>query len=159
MNSPANDELSFSYFEHNKTIVHILSLFSGFLFTSITLLLTLLPNLDEIAPQATLLFLTIIFDLSLFVLIDNLEMPFHYIKTIPMLTLKIRPFFYLMIIFYLFGAAIVMMFNLFNLIPLAIISGVLWLVIVVISILTTSKRFYTQAKKRRWNRVGSDEYF
>jgi hypothetical protein len=156
---PKDDELSLSYFEHNKTIVHVLSLFSGFLFTSITLLLTLLKKPDEIASQATLLFLTITFYLSLFVLIDNLEMPFHYIKTIPTITLKIRPFFYLMVIFYLFGASIALMFSLFDLTVLAIISGVLWLVIVIISISTTSKRFFAQARKRRWDQVQSKERF
>jgi hypothetical protein len=145
-----NEELSFSYFEHNKTIAQVLSLFCGFLFTSITILLSLFKNPEEVALQATLLFLAILFYLSLFVLIDNLEMPFHYIKNIPLLTLKIRPFFYLLVIFYLFGAATVIMFSLFHLIYLSIISGVVWLVIVLISISTTAKRFFDQAKKRSW---------
>jgi hypothetical protein len=45
------------------------------------------------------------------------------------------------------------MFSLFNLASLTIISGVLWLIIVIISILTTGRRFFNQAKKRDW---GSD---
>jgi hypothetical protein len=149
----AKDELSFTYFEHNKTIAQVLSLFCGFLFTSITILLTSLKNPGEVTSQVTLLFLTIVFYLSLFVLVDNLEMPFHYIGKIPAMTLKIRPFFFLLVIFYLFGAANVMMFSLFNLASLTIISGVLWLIIVIISILTTGRRFFNQAKKRDW---GSD---
>ena len=89
---PKNEELYSPYFEHNKTIAHVLSLFSGFIFTSITLLLTRLNNTEDTLAQATLLFLTILFYVSLFVLIDNLEMPFHYIKNIPPMTLKVRPF-------------------------------------------------------------------
>ncbi len=89
---PKNEEVYSPYFEHNKTIAHVLSLFSGFIFTSITLLLTRLSNTEDALAQATLLFLTILFYVSLFVLIDNLEMPFHYIKNIPPRTLKVRLF-------------------------------------------------------------------
>jgi hypothetical protein len=93
------------YFEHNKTIAQVLSLFSGFIFTSITLLLTRLNNTEDVFAQATLLFLTILFYITLFVLIDNLEMPFHYIKDIPSMTLKVRPFFfYVFISFALLGS-------------------------------------------------------
>jgi hypothetical protein len=147
---PKNEDVYSSYFEHNKTIAHVLSLFCGFLFTSITILLSALKNPTEIIAQATLLFLTILFYFSLFVLIDNLEMPFHYIKNIPPMTLKIRPFFYLLVIFYLFGATTVMMFLLFHLVYLSLISGMIWAIIVLLSILSTGKRFFEQAKKRNW---------
>ncbi len=147
---PKNEDVYSSYFEHNKTIAHVLSLFCGFLFTSITILLSALKNPSETFAQATLLFLTVLFYFSLFVLIDNLEMPFHYIKNIPPMTLKIRPFFYLLVIFYLFGATTVMMFLLFHLVYLSLISGMIWAIIVLLSIFSTAKRFYEQAKKRNW---------
>ncbi len=147
-----NHEENFSYFEHNKTIAQVLSLFAGFIFTSITLLLTRIDTHDVFA-QATLLFLTILFDITLFVLMDNLEMPFEYIKNIPMMTLKVRPFFFLLVIFYLFGTTTVMMFLLYHLLYPSIVSGLLWLTIVIISILTTGRRFAEQAIKRDWNKT------
>jgi len=57
----AEDKSPYSaYFDHNRTIVCVLSLFSGFLFTSITILLTSLQNKEEMLAQATILFLTIV---------------------------------------------------------------------------------------------------
>ena len=42
-----NEDKYSSYFEHNKIIAQVLSLFSGFIFTSITLLLTRLNNIQD----------------------------------------------------------------------------------------------------------------
>lgn len=149
----AKNEDSYSaYFDHNRTIVGVLSLFSGFLFTSITILLTSLQNKEEILAQATILFLTLVFYMSLYVLLDNLEMGFHYIKNIPLLTLKVRPFFSLLVIFYLFGTATVMMFLLFGLFYLSLVSGVIWILIVISSLKSTVKRFYEQSKRREWKK-------
>lgn len=138
------------YFDHNRTIVGVLSLFSGFLFTSITILLNQLQNKNEMLPQATLLFLTILFYIALYVLLDNLEMGFHYIKDIPPMTMKVRPFFNLLVIFYLFGAATVLMFLLFGLFYLSLLSGVIWVFVILLSFLTTVRRFVQQAKARSW---------
>jgi hypothetical protein len=140
-----------SYFEHNKTIAQVLSLFAGFIFTSITLLLTQLHDTSDAFAQTTLLFLTILFYITLFVLINNLEMPFEYIKNIPMMTLKVRPFFFLLVIFYLFGMTTVMMFLLYHFLYLSIISGILWIIIVFLNILSTGRRFFEQSVKRDWN--------
>jgi hypothetical protein len=149
----ANNENAYSeYFDHNRTIAGVLSLFSGFLFTSITILLNWLQNKNELLAQATVLFLTLLFYISLYVLLDNLEMGFHYIKDIPPLTLKVRPFFNLLLIFYLFGAATVLMFLLFDLFYLSLISGVTWAIIVILSLMTTVKRFYKQAVTRNWEK-------
>jgi hypothetical protein len=140
------------YFEHNSVIVGVLSLFCGFLFTSITILLTSLQDKTGTSAQAILLFLTLIFYFSLYVLLDNLEMAFHYIKNIPPLTLKIRPFFNLLLIFYLFGTSTVLLFLLFGLEYLAAISAALWAIIVILSINSTAKRFYKQSVKRYWKK-------
>lgn len=149
----SKDKVSYSeYFTHNGLIVGVLSLFCGFLFTSIAILLTTLQNRRGILGQATILFLTLVFYFSLFVLLDNLEMAFHYIENIPPLTLKIRPFFNLLLIFYLFGTSTVLMFLLFDLFYLAVVSGVIWAIIVVISINSTVKRFYQQSIKRYWKK-------
>lgn len=139
------------YFGHNGVIVGVLSLFCGFLFTSITILLTSLQNKEGILAQATILFLALIFYFSLYVLLDNLEMAFHYIENIPPLTLKVRPFFNLLLIFYLFGTSTIFMFLLFNLLYLAAISAIVWVIVVIASINSIVKRFYKQSVKRYWN--------
>lgn len=140
------------YFDHNSVIVQVLSLFCGFLFTSITILLTWLQNRAELLAQATILFLTLVFYVSLYVLLDNLEMRFHYIEEIPPLTLKVRPFFNLLLIFYLFGATSALMFLLFGLFYLSLVSGVIWTAIVILSLSTTVRRFYKQSITRYWKK-------
>ncbi len=147
----SNENTSYGeYFAHNTTIGSVLSLFCGFLFTSITILLTSLQNKEGMLAQATILFLTLIFYFSLYVLLDNLEMAFHYIKNIPPLTLKVKPFFYLLLIFYLFGSSTVLMFLLFNLLSLALISAVIWVLFVIASVNSTVRRFYKQSFVRSW---------
>jgi len=147
----SDEETSYSeYFSHNSTIVNVLSLFCGFIFTSITILLTVLQNKGGTLAQATILFLTLIFYFSLYVLLDNLEMAFHYIKDIPPLTLKVKPFFYLLLIFYFFGTSTIFMFLLFDLIYLAVISAAVWIVVVIMSVNSTVKRFYKQSIVRYW---------
>jgi hypothetical protein len=149
----SKDENPFSeYFGQNERIIVVLSLFCGFLFTSITLLLTTLQNREGILGQATILFLTLVFYFSLHSLLDNLEMAFHYIKNIPPLTLKTRPFLNLLLIFYLFGTSTIFMFVLYDLFYLAAISGIIWATLVAISISTTAKRFYKQAVTRNWKK-------
>ena len=143
------------YFGHNGVIVGVLSLFCGFLFTSITILLTSLQSKEGILAQATILFLALIFYFSLYVLLDNLEMAFHYIENIPPLTLKVRPFFNLLLIFYLFGTSTVFMFLLFNFLYLAVISAIVWVIVVIASINSTVKRFYKQSVKRDWKTPSS----
>jgi hypothetical protein len=149
----ADNETPYSdYFEHNRTIASVLSLFAGFLFAAITILLSVLPNKTEILPQVTILFITFLFYLTLFALLDNLEMGFHYIKNIPPMTLKVRPFFNLLVIFYLFGVSTVLMFLLFDLSKLSLISGVIWAIVVILSLATTGRRFIRQARARDWKK-------
>lgn len=149
----SKDENPFSeYFDQNERIIVVLSLFCGFLFTSITLLLTTFQNRGGILGQITILFLTLVFYFSLYALLDNLEMGFHYIKNIPLLTLKIRPFLNLLLIFYLFGTSTIFLFLLYDLFYLAVISGIIWATLVALSINTTVKRFYKQSIARNWDK-------
>ena len=138
------------YFDHNKTIASVLSLFAGFLFTSMSILLNGLPNKTELLPQACILFLAVLFYLTLYALLDNLEMGFHYIENIPPLTMKVKPFFNVLLIFYLFGTATVLIFLLFGLFNLSLISGIIWILIVILSLNTTVKRFIAQSVTRNW---------
>jgi len=79
-------------------------------------------------------------------------MSFHYIKNILPLTLKIHPFFNLLLIFYLLETATIFMFLLYDLIYLATICGTIWATLVAISINTTGKRFYKQSVARNWKK-------
>jgi polyferredoxin len=115
-----------------------------------TILLNGLQNKTELLPQATILFLAVLFYLTLYVLLDNLEMGFHYIKKIPPLTMKVKPFFNLLVIFYLFGAAIPLMFLLFGLFNLSVVAGVIWAIVVILSLTTTVRRFVQQSVARDW---------
>ncbi len=152
----SNENAKYShYFEHNNTIGSVLSLFCGFLFTSIAILLTSLQNKEGVLAQATILFLALIFYLSLYVLLDNLEMAFHYIDNIPPLTLKVKPFFFLLLVFYFFGTSTILMFLLFNLLYLAAISAAIWACFVVASLTSTVRRFYKQSVERPWPKRGT----
>jgi hypothetical protein len=147
-----DENLYGEYFKLNHVIIEVLSLISGFLFTSITIILTFLQDKGTILAQGTILFLVVVLYYALYALLDNLEMGFHYTNNIPPLTLKVRPFLNLLVVFYLFGTATVMMFLLFDLRILALISGVIWTIIVITSILTTAKRFYKQSITRFWKK-------
>jgi hypothetical protein len=112
--------------------------------------LTAYPNKEEVLAQATLFFLTFIFYVVLYTLIDNLEMGFHYIKDIPPLTLRVAPFFRLVLVFYLFGIAVVFMFLLFDLFGLALATGVLWAIFVLVSIRSIIIPFLKNSRERNW---------
>ncbi len=94
--------------------------------------------------------MTFIFYIALYTLIDNLEMGFHYIKDIPPLTLRVAPFFRMVIVFYLFGTAVVMMFLLFALFSLALASGILWAIFVLVSIRSIIIPFVRNSRERVW---------
>ena len=115
-----------------------------------SILLNGLQNRNEALPQAVILFLAVLFYLTLYALLDNLEMGFHYIKDIPPLTIKVKPFFNVLLIFYLFGTAIVLVFSLFSLFYLSLISGIIWILVVILSLTTTVKRFIRQSVTRNW---------
>jgi hypothetical protein len=138
------------YFGHNRSISSVLSLFCGFLFTSIIIILTAYRSTGEVFFQATLFFLTFTFYVALYTLIGNLEMGFHYIKDIPPLTLKVAPFFRLVLVFYLFGTALVMMFLLYTLFGLALASGIIWVMFVLMSIRSIIFPFLRQSQEREW---------
>ncbi len=150
------EETYADYFGHNRTISSVLSLFCGFIFTAITLLLTSYPNIQDSFAQTTLFFLTFTFYVALYTLVDNLEMGFHYIKKIPPLTFRVSPFFRLILVFYLFGTAVVLMFILFGLQTLAIVTGVLWGIFILVSIVFIVVPFFRQSFEREWRTLLSD---
>ena len=118
--------------------VTMLSLFSGFTFSTITILLNQLLDPSSLISQSTLLFLVVIFDLCLFLLawqtvivvgtfnaydVGNPPARANWELTVFNLVL--------MAVFILWGWSVVLMFLLRNLYYLALVSGVLWVAVIV----------------------------
>ena len=116
----------------------MLSLFAGFTFSAITLLLYPLPDTSSFISQIILFFLVVLFDLCLFLLAwqtiimigtwNVRKPPAHATWELSVFNLL------LMVVFILWGWSVVLMFLLRNLQYLALVSGVLWVAVIVISI-------------------------
>lgn len=127
------------YTEYVKAVdrsrVTMLSLFAGFSFTAITLFLDQSPDPSSFMAQLVLFFLVVLFDLCLFLL------AWQTIIMIGTWNVGVTPdrskwelsaFNFLMIIaFILWGWSVVLMFLLWNLTLLSIISGGLWAAVIV----------------------------
>lgn len=118
--------------------VTMLSLFSGFTFSTITILLNQLPDPGSLTSQLTLLFLVVLFDLCLFLLAWQTAIVVatynaHNVSNPPARANWELTIFnlLLMIVFFLWGWSVVLMFLLWNLYYLALVAGVLWVAVVV----------------------------
>ena len=128
------------YTEYVKCVagsrVTMLSLLSGFTFSAITLLLFYLSDPSSIISQTTLFFLVVLFDLCLFLL------AWQTIIMIGTWNVNITPSrakwelsvfnLLLIMVFILWGWSVVLMFLIRNLLYLSLISGILWLAVIVI---------------------------
>ena len=130
------------YTEYVKCVagsrVTMLSLFSGFTFSAITVILFYLSDPSSLIAQFTLFFLVVLFDLCLFLLawqtvimigMWNVHKPPSRSKW----ELSVYNLL-LMIVFILWGWSVVLMFLLRNLHYLALVSGVVWVAVIVIAI-------------------------
>jgi hypothetical protein len=130
------------YTEYVKAVdrsrVTMLSLFSGFTFTAITLFLAQLPNPSSFISQLTLFFLVVLFDLCLFLLAwQTIIMigTWNVSKTPARSKWELSVFNLLLILaFFLWGWSVVLMFLIWNLTFLMLVSGVLWMVVIVATI-------------------------
>jgi hypothetical protein len=140
--TPEGDELpeeEEKYAEYVKALaetrVTMLSLFSGFTFSGITLLLEQLPDPSSFISQLTLFFLVVLFDLCLFLLAWQtiIMMGTWNVSNEPERAKWELSAFngLLMIIFILWGWSVVLMFLLRNLTLLSLVSGVLWVAVIV----------------------------
>jgi hypothetical protein len=122
----------------DKSRVTMLSLFSGFTFSAITLLLDQLSDPSSFISQLTLFFLVVLFDLCLFLLAwqtiimigtwNVSKVPAHAKWELSVFNLL------LMIVFILWGWSVVLMFLLRNLTFLTLVSGVLWVAVIVTAV-------------------------
>ena len=127
------------YTEYVKCIsgsrVTMLSLLSGFTFSAITVLLFYLSDSSSFISQLTLFFLVVLFDLCLFLLAwqtiivigtwNVRKAPAHSKWELSVFNLL------LILVFILWGWSVVLIFLLRNLDFLALISGIIWIVVIV----------------------------
>jgi hypothetical protein len=118
------------------TRVTMLSLFSGFTFSAITVFLDQLPEPSSFISQLTLFFLVVLFDLSLFLLAWQtiIMIGTWNVRKVPAYAKWELSVFNLLLIvvFILWGWLVVLMFLLRNLTFLTLVSGVLWVAVIVI---------------------------
>jgi hypothetical protein len=131
-----------TYEEYVKDIsgvrVTILSLLSGFTFTSINILLNQLPDPSSIMSNITLLFLTILFNLLLFLLGWQILIVvglYNVRDPPPRGRLELTIFnFILLVVFLMWGSSLVLIYLLWNLYTLAVVSSVVWVFLSIISL-------------------------
>jgi len=124
---PSTEDDYSTYLAYNTWVYQIVALFSGFTFTAITILLTLLPDPSQIHSQVILFFLASIFDLFQFDLFYGVYYLGYCVRKAPPEARGRRTLMLLMLLsFSLWGLAIVLMFFLWNLMYLALASGTLY---------------------------------
>ena len=118
--------------------VTMLSLFSGFTFSAITILLNQFPDPSSLISQLTLFFLVVLFDLCLFLLAwqTMIMVGTYNVRNAPVRAKWELTVFNLLlcIVFILWGWSVVLMFLLQNLYYLTLVSGVLWVAVIVITV-------------------------
>jgi hypothetical protein len=119
-----NEDYS-NWIQYMSNVIHALSLFSGFTFTSITILLSLLPDPSQISSQVTLFLLSTLLDFFLFLMGWQTILLVYHCKNIPPLTKGLRLTSRLWFSsFALLCMAVTTMFLLWNLTYLALASGI-----------------------------------
>lgn len=116
-----------TYVEYIETNSETYSLFSGFAFTAITILLTLHPNPSEIPMQTILFFLAFLLNLIGFILHGNERLLAYCVRIAPQLPEGYRSGIVAKLgnsVFYLFIGIVVLMFLAWNLIYLAIVTAI-----------------------------------
>jgi hypothetical protein len=131
------------------------SCFCGFTFTTITLLITLLPQLSGFLVQCTLLYLAVLLGLFLLLIEYNLAYVPMYCKDLPSLTLGQRLFnnlFHVCQMLWLWG--VVLMFLISNLPWLALMTAIAYVLIVIVAYIFIWKRIVVDQLKFRQEHGG-----
>ena len=131
-----------------SNICSTISVFSGFLFTAITILITWLPDPTEIEAQFTLFFLATSFYLNVYLLVWNTMLGARYCGSLPPVTKGMQLFntgFTFGI--FLIGYTITLMFLIRHLVYLALISGALWTIMNISTYFTIAKPHFEFRRK------------
>ncbi len=138
------------YIKHRSNVFHVLILFCGFTFTTITLLITLLPHLNSFLVQFTLFYLAVVLGLFLLLIEFNLAYVPIYCKNLPPLTLGQRLFnnlFHVCQMLWIGG--VVLMFLISGLDILAIMTAVAYIIIALVAYIYIWKRIVIDQLKLR----------
>jgi hypothetical protein len=138
------------FVSHMANLGSIYALICGFTFTIITLLITAFPNPTETRIQLVLLFLTVIFDIFVYLITWNNTEEIQYCSFVPSITKRMRIFNALTAVgLVLWGFSVPAMFLLWDLNLLAIVATLIWIFGIVASYFTVYKniqKYYERAK-------------
>ena len=116
----------------------MLSLLSGFTFTTITILLNQLPDPTSAISTVALSFLTVIFDLLLFLLGWQIYIViglYNVRDTPPHSRWDLSAFNgVLLLVFYMWGVSPVLIYLVWNLYTPAIFAGIVWAALIIVSL-------------------------
>ncbi len=130
-----NEESYSTYVDYIETNSEIYSLFGGFVFTAITILLTLLPDPSEIGMQTILLFLAVLLNLIRFTLHGNERLLAYCVRVAPQLPEGYRSDVVAKLgnsVYYLFVGIVVLMFFAWSLIYLAIATAIVSVLFIIL---------------------------
>jgi len=116
------------YAQNLSNVMNGMFFFAGFTFTVVAILLTSLPHPKALQSQLTLLFLTAIFYLTLFIAFSFLIRFTFYIEMPPLREHGEIMNALIFLTFLLIGLTFPLLFLLWDLTLLALISGVIWLI-------------------------------
>ena len=137
------------YAQNLSNLMNGMFFFSGFTFTVVAILLTSLPNPKALQSQLTLLFLTTVFYLTLFLAFETLvEVTFH-VEMPPLKEHGGMVNALIFLTFLLIGLTFPLLFLVWNLTWLAAISGLIWLMFGISIFVFVFKRKTKMDRKRR----------
>ncbi len=147
---PDNSENTSDFMGHLTNLGSVYALICGFTFATIPLLIASLPNPTETRVQLVLLFLTIIFDVFVFLIAWNNTEEIQYCNFVPPITRSIRVLSALTTVgLVLWGFSVPAMFLLWDLNLLAIVATLIWIFGIIMNYFTVYKniqKYYKRAK-------------
>jgi len=123
-----NEKNYSDYIQYASSSASVLSLLSGFTFTAFTILLAQLPEPSSIISQFTLFFLAALFYVFIILLawVHVVQM-IRYCKNVPPPSRGLNTFNYLSVLSYIgLEFSIVLMLLIWNLVYLALATGIMW---------------------------------
>ena len=136
------------YVEQFYNLTNGLHFFAGFTFTSITILLTQLPDPNSIYSQLTLFLLALLFYSFIFLALYARAEVTYFMKNRPPLSKRRTAFnLAILLVFSMSGLTIILMFLLWNLVYLALTSGITWTLYIISVFIFIVKPFQEHRKK------------
>ncbi|MEM3357084.1 MAG: hypothetical protein QW166_04575 [Candidatus Bathyarchaeia archaeon] len=136
------------YVKHLSNLMSGMLFLAGFTFTVVTILLTRLPNPNAMQSQLILFFFTVFFYLLIFLASHFAIEVIYYCGSIPQLTrgTKVTNSLVVLVIL-LVGYALPLLFLLWDLTSLAIISGLIW------SLFAIAVFFFIYMPFQKWRKI------